>query len=131
MLFRSTDARGPHPRLPIWSCECRVRWDTRGPHPGTPTDADASRLAQVVLHDPPVRAVAISFEGVDLARRPAVTHRGVIRAIYALARDWDMSDDPAEEMDLYALHMFTLDTQGGPRIERLNIALPIAVESGP
>ena len=23
-----------------------------------------------------------------------------------------MSDDPAEEMDLYALHMFTLDTQG-------------------
>lgn len=59
----------------------------------------------------------------------AVTHRGVIRAIYALARDWDMSDDPAEEMDLYALHMFALDAQGAPRIERLNIALPPAAET--
>ena len=60
------------------------------------------------------------------ARQPtlAVTHRGVIRAIYAQARDWDMTGEPQDELDLYALHLFTLDAQGHPRVDRLNIALP-------
>lgn len=53
----------------------------------------------------------------------AVTHRGVIRAIYARARDWDMTSDPPDEMDLYALHLFALDPAGAPHVERLNIAL--------
>jgi broad specificity phosphatase PhoE len=54
----------------------------------------------------------------------AVTHRGVIRAIYALARGWDMTGEPQDELDLYALHLFTLDAQGLPRVDRLNIAMP-------
>lgn len=54
----------------------------------------------------------------------AVTHRGVIRAIYASARDWDMTGSPPDELDLYALHLFALDVGGIPRIERLNIVLP-------
>jgi broad specificity phosphatase PhoE len=54
----------------------------------------------------------------------AVTHRGVIRAIYAAARGWDMTGSPPDELDLYALHLFALDDGGAPRVERLNIALP-------
>lgn len=54
----------------------------------------------------------------------AVTHRGVIRAIYAAARGWDMTGSPPDELDLYALHVFALDAGGMPRVERLNIALP-------
>jgi broad specificity phosphatase PhoE len=53
----------------------------------------------------------------------AVTHRGVIRAIYALACGWDMTGEPQDELDLYALHLFTLDAQGLPRVDCLNIAL--------
>jgi probable phosphoglycerate mutase len=56
----------------------------------------------------------------------AVTHRGVIRAIYAAARGWDMTGAPPDELDLYAMHLFTLDGAGTPRVERLNIALPAA-----
>ena len=54
----------------------------------------------------------------------AVTHRGVIRAVYASARGWDMTGSPPDELDLYALHLFALDAGGTPRVERLNIALP-------
>ncbi len=54
----------------------------------------------------------------------AVTHRGVIRAIYARARDWDMLGPPPDELDLYAMHLFTLDAGGTPHVAQLNIALP-------
>lgn len=54
----------------------------------------------------------------------AVTHRGVIRAIYALASGWDMTGDAPHELDLYAMQLFTLRDDGEPRIERLNLPLP-------
>lgn len=59
------------------------------------------------------------------AGRPtvAVTHRGVIRAIYARALGWDMTDDPPHRLDLYAMHIFVLAPDGTPRIDRLNIPL--------
>ncbi len=53
----------------------------------------------------------------------AVTHRGVIRAIYARAIDWDMTGEPPQELDLYAIHAFTLDRDGTPRLDRLNLPL--------
>jgi probable phosphoglycerate mutase len=53
----------------------------------------------------------------------AVTHRGVIRAIYARAMGWDMTGDSPHRLDLYALHLFRLDSDGTPSVERLNIAL--------
>lgn len=51
----------------------------------------------------------------------AVTHKGVILAIYALATGWD----PATPHDLTwnAVHYFDLDTTGTPAITRLNVPL--------
>jgi probable phosphoglycerate mutase len=55
----------------------------------------------------------------------AVTHRGVIRAIYARAVGWDMTGEAPQEFDLYALHLFTLERDGTPRLDQLK--LPLAV----
>jgi probable phosphoglycerate mutase len=52
-----------------------------------------------------------------------VTHRGVFRAVYALARGWDMTSDPPDKLDLYAMHVFRLAADGAPRIVDLNLAL--------
>lgn len=52
----------------------------------------------------------------------AVTHRGVIRALYARAIGWDMTDDPPDRLDLYgALQVFRLAADGMPTIEILNL----------
>lgn len=54
----------------------------------------------------------------------AVTHRGVIRVIFALATGWDMLGRPPAKLDWTALHSFTLDAQGMPSVLQLNMALP-------
>lgn len=51
----------------------------------------------------------------------AVTHRGVIRAILAEASGWDMRGKPPAKLHWRAVHFFTLDAQGRPSIERLNV----------
>ena len=53
----------------------------------------------------------------------AVTHKGVIRAVFAQAMDWDMTGRPPARLDWTAAHLFAIDDHGGPTIERLNIAL--------
>jgi len=53
----------------------------------------------------------------------AVTHRGVIRVIFALATGWDMQGRPPAKLDWSALHSFTLDPAGMPSVLQLNIAL--------
>lgn len=53
----------------------------------------------------------------------AITHRGVIRAIYARASGWDMTGESPHELDLYAMQIFTLSDNGEPQIERLNLPL--------
>lgn len=53
----------------------------------------------------------------------AITHRGVIRAVYARATDWRMTEDAPHRLDLYALQVFRLHPDGTPAIERLNVAL--------
>lgn len=53
----------------------------------------------------------------------AITHRGVIRAIYAQAAGWDMTGAPPHELDPHALQLFRLDPDGKPRLERRNISL--------
>lgn len=53
----------------------------------------------------------------------AVTHKGVIRAIYALARGWDMARPPPEKLDWGSIHAFVLPAAGGPKIDLLNIRL--------
>jgi probable phosphoglycerate mutase len=51
-----------------------------------------------------------------------VTHRSVIRAIYAAARGWDMVGRPPEKLADGAVHLFRL-SEAGLAVERLNLAL--------
>jgi len=53
----------------------------------------------------------------------AVTHKGVIRPIFALATGWDMLGKPPHRLSWSAAHLFRLDRDGHPTIERLNIPL--------
>lgn len=50
----------------------------------------------------------------------AITHRGVIRVVFAAATDWDMRGRPAARLDWAALHVFRLDGHGSPVVSRLN-----------
>ena len=51
----------------------------------------------------------------------AVTHRGVIRAILAQATGWDMRGKPPARLEWDAVHLFRLDGDGKPGVERLNV----------
>lgn len=53
----------------------------------------------------------------------AVTHRGVIRALYALASGWDMRGEPPARLEDGALQLFRLAADGGLAVERLNLRL--------
>ncbi len=59
------------------------------------------------------------------AGRPtaAVTHKGVIRAVYARATGWDMTGRPPEKLRDACAHRFVLDSGGAPRPDLLNIPL--------
>ncbi|MGF1591820.1 MAG: histidine phosphatase family protein [Kiloniellaceae bacterium] len=58
----------------------------------------------------------------------AVTHKGVIRAVYALASGWDMRGKPPVKLLNACAHAFTLAPGGQPRVESLN--LPLAEGAG-
>ena len=51
----------------------------------------------------------------------AVTHRGVIRAVLALATGWDMLGKPPARLDWTAVHFFDVDATGQPRVRELNV----------
>ena len=53
----------------------------------------------------------------------AVTHKGVIRAIFALATGWDMLGKPPYRLSWSAAHLFRLDPAGHPQVDRLNLTL--------
>lgn len=53
----------------------------------------------------------------------AVTHKGVIRALMALAFDWSMTGKPPVKLDWTRLHMFKLDDDGSIRPVTMNLAL--------
>jgi probable phosphoglycerate mutase len=52
----------------------------------------------------------------------AITHKGVIRALYALASGWDMRAKSPDRLVDGVVHAFVID-DGGLRIDRLNIPL--------
>ena len=62
------------------------------------------------------------LESLAAAGRPtiAVSHKGVIRALYALASGWDMSDQPQETLREPCAHRFLLDPRGVPALDKLN-----------
>lgn len=53
----------------------------------------------------------------------AITHKGVIRAVFAEATGWDMLGKPPGRLSWDAAHLFRLDREGKPTVERLNIPL--------
>jgi len=52
----------------------------------------------------------------------AITHKGVVRALYALAEGWDMREKPQHRLLDNAAHEFDVD-RTEVRIRKLNIAL--------
>ena len=67
------------------------------------------------------------------AGRPvlAVTHKGVIRAVYAMATGWDMLRPPPDRLDEDACQHFRLDPAGRPAVARLNDAVRPTAAAGP
>jgi broad specificity phosphatase PhoE len=53
----------------------------------------------------------------------AVCHRGVMRAIYALATGWDMTSKAPEKLLEPCVHIFALDASGAPSVHKLNLPL--------
>lgn len=53
----------------------------------------------------------------------AVTHKGVIRALYAEASGWPMLGRPPDKLDWSCLHFFRLAPDGRPSLERMNVRL--------
>lgn len=53
----------------------------------------------------------------------AVCHRGVMRAIYALATGWDMTSKSPEKLLEPCVHIFALDPEGRPSVHKLNLPL--------
>lgn len=56
----------------------------------------------------------------------AVSHKGVIRALLALATGWDMTGESPAKLRSASAHLFVLGADGEPRAERINIALEIS-----
>jgi 2,3-bisphosphoglycerate-dependent phosphoglycerate mutase len=53
----------------------------------------------------------------------AVTHRGVMRAVYAEATGWDMVGRPADELTANAAHLFLARIDGSVALIRANLML--------
>jgi probable phosphoglycerate mutase len=85
--------------------------DFRTPGGESPRDVQA-RVAPLLAE--------VAAAGTPVA---AVTHKGVIRAVFALATGWNMLGKPPYRLDWSSAHLFRLDRAGHPAIERLNIAL--------
>lgn len=52
-----------------------------------------------------------------------VAHKGVIRALLALATGWDMRAKPPQRLAEDAVHLFEIDSTGTPAVCRLNLPL--------
>lgn len=63
----------------------------------------------------------------------AVIHRGVMRAIYAMATGWDMRDKPAHRLLHKMPHghalLFEVDDDGAPQLARLGLPLTAGAAS--
>ncbi len=81
-------------------------WDFRPPGGESPREV----LARV-------QGWMSGLEGATLA----VTHRGVIRAIFAAAAGWDLVGKPPAKLDWAAVQLFRLGRHGTPAIEQLNL----------
>ncbi|HEX2885797.1 histidine phosphatase family protein [Vineibacter terrae] len=63
---------------------------------------------------------ALAADGQDTV---AVSHKGVIRVVLALATGWDMKGRQPLKLDWQSMHVFRAQPDGSAAIERLNVAL--------
>jgi broad specificity phosphatase PhoE len=61
----------------------------------------------------------------------AVCHKGIIRALLALATDWPMLGRQPVKLDWSSLHCFRLEPDGTPRLDRINVSLREIAEMAP
>ena len=87
--------------------------DFRGPNGESPREVQ-ERVATLLSE--------IARDGVDTL---AVCHKGVIRAIYAKAVNWDMANKPKHKLRNGCVHLFELDANGQPAILKLNIGMTV------
>lgn len=59
----------------------------------------------------------------DLTEFGAVTHKGVIRAVYAAARGWDMMGKIPDKLDWHCLQVFQYSDEAGLSVDALNVPL--------
>jgi len=85
--------------------------DFRGPNGESPREVQ-ERVRPLLAE--------VSQRGKDTV---GVCHKGVIRAIYALATEWDMKDKPTTKMLDGCIQVFELAPDGHPRISKLNIRM--------
>jgi probable phosphoglycerate mutase len=88
-------------------------WEARGLDfrpPGGESPRDLQARLDPLLAD-------LAADGRDTL---AVAHRGVLRAVYALATGWDMTGDPADALEDGCLQLFDLAQDGTPAVRALN-----------
>lgn len=90
-----------------------------------PPDGESPRDVQERLR-PLLAALAAAGKPVG-----AVTHKGVIRSLYALATGWDMVSDAPHRLRPACAHRFTLAADGTPAVLELNIPLEPGPETTP
>jgi probable phosphoglycerate mutase len=61
--------------------------------------------------------------GQDGGNHFAVVHKGVIRAIYAMATGWTMERKAPDRLAYDCLQLFMLDAEGKPSVQALNLPL--------
>ncbi len=89
-----------------------------------PPGGESPREVQARL-EPWLREIAGDDDTVNIA----VAHKGVIRALYALAAGWDMTGKPPEKLRDGCGHLFEIDENGRVEVTRLNV--PLAPEGAP
>ena len=82
-----------------------------------PPGGESPRDLQVRLAPWLARLAAAGNPGI------AVAHKGVIRAVHALASGWDLRGKPPVKLRPDCAHAFHLEADGRPTVARLNLAL--------
>jgi probable phosphoglycerate mutase len=122
-------------RWGVW--EGRLLAEVRAADPSGVADIEARGLDFSAPGGETPRAVQERLKpwlaGLAMANEPAIaiTHKGVIRALHALATGWPMLGKPPDKLDWSSAHLFRLASDGAPSVERLNIALRATCDDAP
>lgn len=81
--------------------------------PGGESPREVQRRLQPLLAE-------LAAAGTDVV---AVSHKGVLRAVYALASGWDLTGKAPAKLRDGCAQAFVLEGGGRPRVDRLNIVL--------